>query len=58
MAIIQIKRYQCNRCGHKLLFQSIKNKEEHVIYPKCKTLYWNLSCKNKLVKTKKGSTRK
>lgn len=58
MAIIQIKGYQCDRCEHKWPPRSMKDDEEPIICPACKTPYWNRERKNRSKKTKKGGTKK
>lgn len=40
MAIIELRGYECDRCGHTW-FPRFKIQEEPTICPKCKSAYWN-----------------
>ena len=47
MAIIQIKAYKCDVCGHVWISRNRQTKQPPIACAKCKSPYWNKSERNK-----------
>lgn len=52
MALVNIKGFSCERCGHRWVSRS-DSKNMPLVCPSCKSPYWNTPRKRKVLGVKK-----